>query len=58
MDTNTILGVVALVCAIWVIYDVWAVQKKMSGGSKALWTIAAIFFNILTAIIYYFMKKR
>lgn len=58
MDTNTILGLVALIFAIWVIYDVWAVQKKMSGGSKIIWTIMAIFFNILTAIVYYFMKKR
>lgn len=58
MDTNTILGLVALIFALWVIYDVWAVQKKMSGGSKIIWTIMAIFFNILTAIVYYFMKKR
>jgi hypothetical protein len=58
MDTTTIIGIVALICAIWVIYDVWANQKKMSDGNKVLWTIVALFFNILTAIIYYFVKKK
>lgn len=58
MNTTTIIGIVALICAIWVIYDVWAKQKKMSGGNKVLWTILALIFNILTAIIYYFVKKK
>jgi hypothetical protein len=55
---EAILGIIALICAIWVIYDVWAVRKTMSTGSKILWTIFAIFFSIITAIVYYFMKKR
>ncbi len=59
MNTSTsIFGIVALICAIWVIYDVWTNQKKMSGGKKILWTILAIVFNILTAIIYYFVRKK
>jgi len=58
MDRLTIFGIVALICAIWVIYDVWTKQKKMSGGTKILWTLLAIFFNILTAIVYYFVKKK
>ena len=58
METTTIIGIVALICAIWVIYDVWANQKKMSGGTKVLWTILALIFSILTAIIYYFVKKK
>ena len=56
--TNSIIGIVALICAIWVIYDVWVNQKKMSGGNKVLWTIFALIFSILTAIIYYFTKKK
>jgi len=58
MDTKSIIGIIAIVCAVWVIYDVWAVQKKMSGGTKVLWTILAIVFSIITAIVYYFMKKK
>lgn len=58
MNTTTIIGIVALICAIWVIYDVWTKQKGMSGGAKVLWTIAALFFSILTAIIYFFVKKK
>ena len=58
MDTTTIIGIIALICAIWVIYDLWIVQKKMSAGSKILWTILAIIFSIITAIVYYFVKKK
>jgi len=58
MDTNSILGLVALVCAIWVIYEVLTKQKGMSMGSKILWIICALLFNIITAIVYYLVKKR
>ena len=52
-----ILYVVGLICAIWVIFDVWT-KQKMSTGSKLIWTICALFFNIITAIVYYFVKKK
>jgi hypothetical protein len=55
---STIVSIVALVCAIWVIYDVWTAQKSMSGGSKLLWTIFALLFSIITAIVYYFTQKK
>jgi hypothetical protein len=58
MDTTSIIGIVAIICAVWVIYDVWAKQKKMSGGKKILWTIFALIFSILAAIIYYFVEKK
>lgn len=54
---NNILYIVALICAVWVIYDVWT-KQKMSSGTKLIWTILAIVFSIITAIIYYFMKKK
>ncbi|WP_258099885.1 PLDc N-terminal domain-containing protein [Marinoscillum pacificum] len=50
--------IIALACAIWVIYDVVAKQSRMSGGSKLLWIIFALIFNIITAIVYYFVVKR
>ncbi len=53
-----LLWLVGLVAAIWVIYDVFAVQKKFSVGKKVIWTICAVLFSIITAIIYYFVVKR
>lgn len=58
MNTTTLIGIIAIICAIWVIYDVWANQKKMSGGKKILWTIFAILFSIITAIVYLFVRKK
>ncbi len=54
---NNIVYIIALICAVWVIYDVW-VNQKMTTGSKAIWTIFALFFSIITAIVYYLTKKR
>lgn len=58
MALNTILGIIALICAIWVIYDVLTNKKRMSTGIKAVWIICAIIFSIITAIVYYFVEKR
>ncbi len=55
---EALIGIIALICAIWVIYDVWAVNKRMSTGAKLLWTIFALLFSIITAIVYYLVKKR
>ncbi|HOW29320.1 MAG TPA: PLDc N-terminal domain-containing protein [archaeon] len=55
---ETILGILALVAAIWVIYDVFTNNKKLKTEMKILWTVLAIVFNIITAIVYYFMYKR
>ncbi len=58
MNVNSLIGVVALICAIWVIYDVLTAQKKMSPGSKVLWIVFALIFSIITAIIYYVTVKK
>ncbi|MFO7798889.1 MAG: PLDc N-terminal domain-containing protein [Rhodohalobacter sp.] len=50
--------IVGFICAIYVIVEVWSKQPGMGTGEKVLWTIAALFFNILTAIIYFFAKKN
>ena len=55
---QSLFGLIALACAIWVIYDVWTNQKKMKQERKILWTVVAIFFNIITAIFYYFIEKK
>ena len=53
-----ILGVVAIVCAILVIYDVWTNNRRLDDGMKILWIIFAVLFSIITAIIYYLIYKR
>ena len=55
---EALLGIVALICAIFVIFQVWAKQPSMGVGEKIIWTIAALFFSILTAIIFYFMRMK
>ncbi|MGV8162066.1 MAG: PLDc N-terminal domain-containing protein [Candidatus Nanoarchaeia archaeon] len=55
---STIVWVIAVICAVWVIVDVWTKQKKMEQTHKLIWTIAAIIFSILTAIVYYFVVKN
>ena len=57
MIYGTILGIVALICAIWVIYDVLVNNKKLSNGMKVLWILLALFFSIITAIIYYLVGR-
>jgi CDP-diglyceride synthetase len=52
-----ILGILGLVAAIWVIYDVFTNNKKIKKELKLVWTICAILFSIVTAIVYFFMYK-
>lgn len=52
------LSIIALICAVWVIYDVFTHNKKLTDGMKIMWIVLAIVFNILTAIVYYFMYKK
>ncbi len=52
------IGLAALICAIWVIYDVLANNKGLSTGMKIVWIICAILFSIITAIIYFFVGRR
>jgi len=53
-----LMYIIGIVCMIWVIYDVWAVRKSKSTGTKIVWTILAIFFSIITAIVYYFVGRK
>ena len=52
------LGVVGLIAAIWVIFDILVNQKRMKTGEKIIWIILAIVFSIITAIVYYLVKKK
>jgi len=55
---NSVLWIISVLCAVWVIYDVFTVNKKLSSGKKVLWTVLAVLFSIITAIVYYFMYKK
>jgi hypothetical protein len=52
-----VLSTLSLITTIWVIYDVWAVNKGMSTGGKILWTVLALFFGLIAAAAYYFIAK-
>jgi len=52
-----LLEVLAVICAIWVIYDIWTNSKKET-PIKILWTVLALFFSIITAIVYTLTQRR
>ncbi len=58
MIYGTIIGIVALIAAIWVIYDVLVNNKRLSDGMKVLWIICAVIFSIITAVIYYLVGRN
>ena len=53
-----IIGIIALICAIWVIYDVLVKNKGLSQVAKIIWIVCAILFSIITAIVYYFIGRK
>jgi len=53
-----IIGIIAFICAIWVIYDVWAVNRSEGILGKIIWTVLALMFSILTAILYYLFGRK
>jgi prolipoprotein diacylglyceryltransferase len=53
-----ILYVLAVVCAVWVIYEVITKHKHWTDGKKILWIICAVIFSIITAIVYYFTEYK
>jgi len=55
---GTLISIVAILSAIWVIYDVWTNNKKLDKDKKVLWTIFAVLFSIITAIVYLIIRKK
>ena len=58
MALGSIIWIIAIICAIWVIYDVLVNNKRLSDGMKVLWIVFAIFFSIITAIVYYLIGRN
>ncbi|MGY4884065.1 MAG: PLDc N-terminal domain-containing protein [Nanobdellota archaeon] len=55
---STIVTIVIVLCAVWVIYDVWANNRKLSTLAKIIWTVLAVILSVITAIVYYFFGKK
>ena len=53
---NTIIGIVAIICAIWVIYDV-LLTTKIKTGLKIFVGSLSNSFSIIAAIVYFIMYK-
>ncbi len=51
------LYLIGLIAAIWVIYNVWQDTSK-SNEAKLVWTVCAIFFSVITAIVYLLLEKK
>ena len=58
MVFGSLIGVIALICAVWVIYDVLVNNKRLSDGMKILWIVCAVIFSIITAIVYYLVGRN
>ena len=58
MVFTTILGILGVLAAIWVIYDVVVNNKRLSDGMKVLWIILALLFSIITAVVYYLVGRN
>ncbi len=51
-------GLLSFISFAWVAYEVWSNNHRLTKTNKIVWTIAAFFFSVLTAIVYYFSQKR
>ena len=58
MFGGIIIWVIAIICTVWVIYDILTKQKSMDSTKKLIWIICAVFFSIITAIVYYLVVKK
>lgn len=58
MVLEEIWGIVTLLATIWVIYDVFTNNRRLSTMMKIIWVLAALLFGILGAIAYYFIGKK
>lgn len=58
MVLEQIWGIVTLLATIWVIYDVFTNNRRLSTMMKIIWVVAALLFNVLGAIAYYFIGKK
>lgn len=51
-------SIIAIACAVWVIYDIVKNNTIKNDTQKIIWIVCAVVFNIITAIVYYFVVKK
>lgn len=47
-----------LAAAVWVLYEVWAKNNRFTDTEKLIWTIGAILFSLITAVVYYLTRRK
>jgi len=52
-----LLYLLALISVLWMIYDIWAVNRSLDNRSRILWTLFAFFFSLGAAVIYIMIKR-
>jgi len=55
---HSMFYLIALVSMLYVIAKVWINEPKMSILGKLKWTIFAVFFSVITAIVYLATRKN
>ncbi len=55
---GSLVGILAVICAVWVIYEVVTKHKHWKDSKKIIWIVCAILFSIVTAIVYYFVEYK
>ena len=55
---GTIFWLLGLAAFLYVLIDILTHQKKMPTTNKVIWIVCAVIFNIITAIVYYFVVKK
>ncbi|MBI2572454.1 PLDc N-terminal domain-containing protein [Candidatus Woesearchaeota archaeon] len=55
---QTILWILSVAAFLYVLIDILQNQKKMNQNHKIIWIICALIFNIITAVVYYFVVKK
>lgn len=52
-----LLYLLALISVLWMIYDIWAVNRSLDNRSRILWTLFAFVFSLGAAVIYIMIKR-
>lgn len=55
---NSLFFFVPIACFLYVVHNVWTKRDDLSTTSKVIWSILAIFFNVLTWVIYLVTKPK
>lgn len=58
LHTMKLVTLFSLLSFFWVFYQIWYEDPERSIPGKLLWTLAALFFSIPTALFYFFSQKR